>query len=107
MDKRLFSHINWGLLACMCILFLAGVGNLYSASGTRLEDGLAFSDFYQRHLVWSRLALIGMIGAMSFGYRRLGNLAWPFVWFGRLLLLLGPFIGKAVYGCSAGGLLGV
>ncbi len=31
MDKRLFSHINWGLLACMCILFLAGVGNLYSA----------------------------------------------------------------------------
>ena len=100
MDKRLFSHINWGLLACMCILFLAGVGNLYSASGTRLEDGLAFSDFYQRQLVWGALALIGMIGAMSFDYRRLRNLAWPFFWITLILLLLVPIMGKTVYGAK-------
>ncbi len=107
MDKRLFSHINWGLLACMCILFLAGVGNLYSASGTRLEDGLAFSDFYQRQLVWGALALIGMIGAMSFDYRRLRNLAWPFFWITLILLLLVPIMGKTVYGAKRWLSLGV
>ena len=52
MDKRLFNYINWGLLACMLLLYFLGVGNLYSASGTRLGDGLAFSGFYQRQLIW-------------------------------------------------------
>ena len=79
----------------MCILFLAGVGNLYSASGTRLEDGLAFSDFYQRQLVWGALALIGMIGAMSFDYRRLRE-TWRglFFWITLILLLLVPISGQ-------------
>ena len=47
MDNRLYSYINWGLLACMMLLYLVGVGNLYSASGTRVESGLAFNSILQ------------------------------------------------------------
>ena len=51
MDKSLFSYINWGLLACMLLLYLAGVGNLYSASGTWVETGLASNSCYQRQII--------------------------------------------------------
>ena len=37
MDRRLLTHINWGLLAAMLLLFWVGIGNLYSASGVRVE----------------------------------------------------------------------
>ena len=50
-DRRLITHINWGLLATLFALFFVGVLNLYSASGVRLEDGLSLSSFYQRQLV--------------------------------------------------------
>ena len=78
MDKRLFSSLNWGLLACMLLLYLVGVGNLYSASGTRVETGLSLSSFYQRQLIWGLCGLGSMLLAMSFDYRQLRNLAWPF-----------------------------
>ena len=60
MDNRLFSYINWGLLACMLLLYLVGVGNLYSASGTRVESGLAFNSFYQRQLIWGLCGVVCM-----------------------------------------------
>ena len=100
MDKRLFSYINWGLLACMFLLYFLGVGNLYSASGTRLEDGLAFSGFYQRQLIWGVCGLACMLLAMSFDYRQLRNLAWPFFLISLALLLLVPVAGKTVYGAK-------
>ena len=100
MDKRLFSYINWGLLACMFLLYFLGVGNLYSASGTRLEDGLAFSGFYQRQLIWGVCGLACMLLAMSFDYRQLRNLAWPFFLISLALLILVPVAGKTVYGAK-------
>ena len=100
MDKRLFSYINWGLLACMLLLYFLGVGNLYSASGTRLGDGLAFSGFYQRQLIWGVCGLACMLLAMSFDYRQLRNLAWPFFLITLVLLLLVPVAGKTVYGAK-------
>lgn len=99
-DRRLFSHLNWGLLACMLVLFFMGVGNLYSASGTRLEEGLAFSDFYRRQLIWGGAGLLCMLAAMCVDYRKLRNLAWLFYLLSILLLLLVPFLGKTVYGAK-------
>lgn len=92
--------MNWGLLACMLVLFLVGVGNLYSASGTRLEDGLAFSDFYQRQLIWGGVGFIFMLVAMCVDYRKLRNLAWLFYLLSIVLLLLVPVVGKTVYGAK-------
>lgn len=82
----------------MLALFLVGVGNLYSASGTRLEGGLFFSDYYQRQLIWGALGLVAMLGAMCVNYGKLRNLSWVFYAVCILLLLLVPVAGKTVYG---------
>lgn len=100
MDRRLFSHLHWGLLFCVLALFLVGVGNLYSASGTRLEGGIAFSDFYQKQLIWGGAGFIAMCVAMCFDYRKLRNLAWFFYFFSLALLVLVPIVGKTVYGAK-------
>ncbi len=100
MDKSLLSYINWGLLACMLLLYLVGVGNLYSASGTRVESGLAFNSFYQRQIIWGLCGLACMLLAMMFDYRQLRNLAWPFFFLTIFLLLLVPIAGKTVYGAK-------
>lgn len=100
MDKSLLSYINWGLLACMLLLYLVGVGNLYSASGTRVESGLAFNSFYQRQVIWGLCGLVCMLLAMMFDYRQLRNLAWPFFLLTIFLLLLVPIVGKTVYGAK-------
>ena len=100
MDKSLLSYINWGLLACMLLLYLVGVGNLYSASGTRIESGLAFNSFYQRQIIWGLCGLACMLLAMMFDYRQLRNLAWPFFFLTIFLLLLVPIAGKTVYGAK-------
>ncbi|MDR3320582.1 MAG: rod shape-determining protein RodA [Desulfovibrio sp.] len=100
MDTRLFSYINWSLLVSMLLLFLIGAGNLYSASGTRLDSGMSFSSFYQRQLVWGICGLGCMLAVMSFDYRRLSNLAWPFFLVVLALLLLLTMTGKTIYGAN-------
>lgn len=100
MDKRLLGHLNWSLLGCVFLLFMVGVGNLYSASGTRMEGGLAFSDFYQRQLVWGAGGLLCMIAATCFNYRKLRNLSWLIYFLTIILLLLVPIAGKTVYGAK-------
>ena len=100
MDKRLFSYINWGLLACMLLLYLVGVVNLYSASGTRLETGVTISSFYQRQFIWGLCGVVCMLLAMAFDYRQLRNLAWPFFLVTLFMLLLVPIAGKSVYGAK-------
>lgn len=98
MDMRLINYINWSLLTCMVLLYLLGIGNLYSASTTRLETGFMFSDFYQRQLVWGLCGIVCMLAAMSFDYRRLRNFAWPLFLVSIVLLLLVSVMGKTVYG---------
>ena len=100
MDKRLLSYLNWGLLACMLLLFFLGVGNLFSASAIRVEDGLAFSSYYQKQLVWGLCGLVCMLLAMCFDYRQIRNLAWPFWLACVLLLLLVPIIGVTAMGAN-------
>lgn len=100
MDRRLFSHLHWGLIICVLCLFFTGVVNLYSASGTRLEGGITFSDFYQKQLIWGGIGLVAMFLAMCFDYRKLRNLAWMFYFLSLLLLVCVPIIGKTVMGAK-------
>lgn len=98
MDRRLITHLNWSLLALAIILFLIGVSNLYSASGTRLEDGLAMSSFYQKQMFWGLIGFSAMLVCMSFDYRHLKGLAW-FIFLGSLVLLVGVHLfGVVSYG---------
>ena len=66
MDRRLLTHINWGLLAAMLLLFWVGIGNLYSASGVRVEDGISLGPYYERQMIWGAFGLVAMLGCMSF-----------------------------------------
>ena len=99
-DRRLFTHMNWALLGYTLLLFFAGVGNLYSASGMRLEDSVTVSSFYQRQMVWGLLGFGVMALIVCFDYRRLRNLAWPLFLFSLLLLLAVPFLGVTVNGAK-------
>ncbi len=100
LDRRLFLYVNWELIACFTALFIVGVGNLYSASGIRFEEGITVASYYQRQLIWGGLGFLVMMVSMAFDYRQLKNLAWPLFICTLILLALVPIIGKTVYGAQ-------
>lgn len=77
-DRRLLTYINWGLVAATLLLFWVGIGNLYSASGVRVEDGISLAPYYERQMIWGAFGLIAMVACMSFDYRHLQAMALPF-----------------------------
>lgn len=97
-DRRLLFYINWPLLGAVFILFLLGVLNLYSASGTRLEDGMSVAPFFNKQLIWGLMGLCGMLVFMFFDYRHLKTIAWPLFWLTVALLISVFFVGKTIYG---------
>ncbi|MFW6324466.1 MAG: rod shape-determining protein RodA [Desulfovibrionales bacterium] len=99
-DRRFFSHLNWALLALLLVLFGFGVLNLYSASTLRLTDGIAFTPYYKKQLVWGLLGLGGMLVFISIDYRHLKTLSWPLFLLSLLFLALVPVIGKTIYGAT-------
>ncbi len=97
-DRRLLTHLNWGLLASLFALFALGLLNLYSASGTRLEDGILLAPFYQRQFIWGCGGIAVMLATMSFDYRRLASITTLLYAVCVFTLLLVPLCGKIVYG---------
>ncbi|MBO6003280.1 MAG: rod shape-determining protein RodA [Mailhella sp.] len=99
-DRRKLYRTNWGLLFATLLLFAVGLVNLYSASGSRGEEGFVLSSFYQKQMLWGLGGLAVMVGCMLFDYRRLERLALPFYVAVMVLLCLVPVIGKTVYGAK-------
>ncbi len=99
-DRRLITHMNWSLLAYTIIIFLIGIGNLYSASGVRLENGMFVSPFYQRQFVWGVIGLFAMLLCITFDYRHLQSLALPIFLFTIILLIATLIVGKSTYGAK-------
>ena len=99
-DRRLLTHMNWALLGCVFLLFFTGVGNLYSASAMRLEDGITHSSYYQKQLIWGLLGLAAMLFTITFDYRQLRNLAWPLLLVALILLAAVPIVGVTVKGAK-------
>ncbi len=97
-DRRLFLHMNWGLLALTLLLFGIGIMNLYSASGIRIEDGISVSPFYRRQLVWGGAGVLILLVCLAFDYRRLQTLAFPAYVAALLLLLAVPLFGVVIMG---------
>lgn len=97
-DRRLLTHMNWGLLITMLVLFLVGLVNLYSASGVRFEDGITVAPFYERQIIWGGFGVLAMLACMSFDYRHLQSLAVPFFLCTLVLLLMVLLFGKVIYG---------
>ena len=82
------------------MLFFVGVGNLYSASGIRMEDGISVAPFFRKQLVWGGAGLLCMIVCALFDYRHLRSFALPLFILAVLLLLMVPFVGKTVLGAK-------
>lgn len=99
-DRRLFLHINWGLVICTLCLFVVGMINLYSASGTRLENGIALSSYYQKQLIWQGCGVLVMLVCTMIDYHHLERWAMPAFLFSLFLLALVPIMGKTVYGAQ-------
>ena len=59
-DRRMFFQINWGLVLTTVMLFVVGMVNLYSASGSRFEGGFVLSPFYERQLLWGAIGVCVM-----------------------------------------------
>ena len=97
-DRRLLTYINWGLVAATLLLFWVGIGNLYSASGVRVEDGISLAPYYERQMIWGAFGLIAMVACMSFDYRHLQAMALPFFLIVLFSLCLIPIFGKVIYG---------
>lgn len=101
MDKQMLGHINWELLLWFTVLFVAGIFNLYSASGTRLESGtIVYAPYYQKQIIWAMAGLVGLVFAACIDYHRLYSLAWIFYLICLVMLILVPFIGSTIYGAK-------
>lgn len=99
-DRRMLQHINWPLFGLSLILFGLGVLNLYSASGFRLETGVAVNPYYQKQLAWGFIGLGGMLTFILLDYRHLKTMAWPLFWITLGLLVCVPLFGKTIYGAK-------
>lgn len=92
--------MNWPLLGVTAMLFCLGVLNLYSASGFRMEDGLALNAYYKKQLVWGGIGMCGMLIFLFFDYRHLKLLSWPLFITTVLLLAAVPLFGVTIYGAK-------
>jgi len=99
-DRRLVFSLNWPLLLLVAGLFTVGVFNLYSASGVRVEEGVALNPYYQKQVVWGLAGLFCMVVVMLPDYRYLKSLAWPLMCLTLILLAMVPIVGKSVYGAK-------
>jgi rod shape determining protein RodA len=99
-DRRLFTHFNWTLLGLALLLFALGVMNLYSASSLRVETGVTTISFYKKQLLWGIIGLVGLIFAVSFDYRHLKSVAWPFYFLTCLSLIWVLFFGVTISGAQ-------
>jgi rod shape determining protein RodA len=99
-DRRLIFSLNWPLLLLVAALFSLGALNLYSASGVRVEDGLALNPYYQKQVIWGLAGLFCMILVMLPDYRHLKLIAWPLMLLTLILLAMVPIMGKSVYGAK-------
>jgi rod shape determining protein RodA len=99
-DRRLFTHFNWTLLGLALLLFALGVINLYSASSLRVETGMTTISYYKKQLLWGIIGLCGMLAAISFDYRHLKSVAWPFYFLTCASLIWVLFFGVSISGAQ-------
>lgn len=99
-DRRLITHANWSLVGFTLLLFLVGVANLYSASGTRLGDGLEVASYYQRQSLWGAMGIGIMLLAMSVDYRHLKSLDRAIYITAIILLVMVLVMGKSAKGAA-------
>lgn len=99
-DRRLFFHINWGLLLLVGLLFIIGAINLYSASTLRGSEGLELEVYFNKQLLWGGVSVCAMILVVFLDYRHFQASAWPLFIISFVLLLGVAISGRAISGAK-------
>lgn len=99
-DRRLFFHVNWGLLALTVLLFLVGALNLYSASSLRVSEGVAMDAYFEKQMLWGCLSFLAMVLVLLIDYRHFKAIAWPIFIASSVLLVAVKLFGKVIYGAQ-------
>lgn len=99
-DRRVFSHINWGLLGLVVLLFLIGAVNLYSASTLRGAAGLELDSYFNKQMLWGGASFCVMMLCVTVDYRHFRGTAWPLFILSLFLLLGVAVAGKTIYGAK-------
>ena len=95
-DRRLLKNIDWLLLILVLFVVSIGIVNLYSAG---LNQAAARgTQLYLKQLYWLAIGLGLMLFMITFDYRYLEKLAYPFYWFTIILLITVMVAGKVVSG---------
>ena len=82
-DRRVFQHFDWLLLALVLAVLGIGLANLYSATQAGVEQGLPTE--FRRQLAAVALGALAIVFVMLLDYRRLER--WAPVLYGAALLL--------------------
>lgn len=99
-DRRVFFHINWGLLVLTLLLFCVGGLNLYSASTLRIASGLELDGYFNKQMLWGVASLCVMVLVVMIDYRHLKAIAGPYFVCVIILLLGVSVAGKTIYGAK-------
>lgn len=98
--KQLILSANWLLIIFTLILGVVGVANLYSASATRMGDGMRVATYYARQIGWMAVGIAGMVMCMFFDYRKFAAAAWPLYILSVVMLLLVFSLGTLAGGAQ-------
>ena len=93
-DRRLVQNFDWVLLGLVVIICATGIVNLYSAGYNRGEG----TPLYIKQLYWLAVGLGVMCVTLTYDYRHLEKLSYPFYIITIVLLLAVMFGGKMVSG---------
>jgi len=93
-DRRLIQNFDWVLLGLVVIICATGIVNLYSAGYNRGEG----TPLYIKQLYWLAVGLGVMFVTLTYDYRHLEKLSYPFYIISILLLVAVMFGGKVVSG---------
>lgn len=99
-DRRIFTHINWGLLGLTMLLFVVGAINLYSASTLRGTAGLEVDSYFNKQMLWGGASFFAMMLCVIVDYRHFRGAAWPVFLLSLGLLFCVAVAGKTIYGAK-------
>ncbi len=95
MDRRLFEHFDMILMLFICMVCTMALFNLYSASFPHSEYGVAP---YVRQGYFFLMGVCAFVFAISFDYRELHSLNYPFYVLIIFLLVIAFFVGDEAGG---------
>jgi rod shape determining protein RodA len=96
-DRRLFVHMDWRLVALVGVLLVIGVTTIYSVTPQWSRGG---TPLYLKQVAWAGVGMLAFMLFAALDYDRLLDYAYYFYWFTLGLLVTVAFLGKVGMGAQ-------